>query len=698
MKPPASRPPERGQTQRPPEGGQTRYFADRVVLPALLAGLVAWLVTPDPTPAIVARGALGWSLVAAGIAASLSRRRYLHVAAAVIFAFAAEHLLFSPGMPRGHDFPSHSWGTWAFFQAVADGDTTPQWLHHLSLGLPLPLFYSPATYYSMTPFYWLGLTPMEILKGGFIAFAVLGTVAMYFVAGRWTGSSRAGLVAAAAYAFAPYRLLDSHYRLALAECAALAVLPWIFWLFFGPGGWSRRRIAAAAVATAVLITAHPLSVLTLGVVGLLWQGIEILTEGLSRGFRRRLGKRILAALLGLAAAGFYVVPMACRLSSVSVTEGAVRQGSDEAPLARQGLRWSQPLKRLPWTDLAQSQARGAPKDADGQEMPHYLGWGLFACALLAGAHGARRLRDGSSPAPELVIALVALGALALTFHASATVLAHLPLLPKLQFAWRFLGPASFAAALAAGFVARSLITARRAPFVALLTMLLVADAFPYTGAADWAPAVDGFAHFYVSDPQCGRRWGCWESEQIARPLPRRVFGTFQPPSRFGEDVAHVRPGYGEYLNPQALRRIRSRRGDAGWAGLGVSLRGHGIQGTVAVLDPAPYAQWYPSAATRPRPLEFQRQAARIDVELPHEKGRLVVLEQYLPGWTATVDGDPAAIEPTPEGLIQVPIPTAGSRAELRFRLRGADVLAGRAATFLALAMCLFLVWRRNPEP
>ena len=671
-------------------------LADRSMLPLLAAGILGLLLAPDATPAIAPRAAVGWALAATGVAALFLRSRVVHAAAAVVFALAAEHLLFSPGLPHGHDLLSHAWGVWAFFQNMASGETAPVWLHHVSLGLPLPLFYSPAPYYSLTPFYWAGLPAVTILKGGFVAFAVAGVLAMYFVARQWTGSSRAGLVAAAAYAFAPYRLLTGHYRQAFGESAALAILPLVFWLFFGPGGWSRRRLAAAAVSTAALILIHPLSVLTAGVVGAIWQAVELLLEGAGSGGRRRCAMRIGAALLGVVLSGFYVVPLAARLGSVSVDESAVLDATTgEARLARQGLRLSQPLRRLPWTHLARSEPRGAPRDADGEEVPHYFGWGLFACTLLAGALGLRqRLRDAAAVAGATV-ALVAVAALALTLHLSAAALAHLPLLPKLQFAWRFLGPATLAAALAAGFVARALISARRAPYAALLAALLVADAFPFTGAPDWAPAYEGFAHFYRQDA-CGGRWGCWEAEQVARPLPLRVYGHFLPPSDFADDVAHVKPGYGEYLNPRSLRRVRAAARDDRWEGLGVGLEAGTGRG-VTVLDAAPYAQWLAPGSSRPLPLEFQRRAGSIDVALPAAAGTLVVLEQHFPGWEAAVDGEGALVEPTEDGFLQVPVVRAASHARLAFRLRGPDVLAGRAATLAALAVCLWMAWRPSPR-
>jgi len=485
----------------------------------------------------------------------------------------------------------------------------------------------------------------------------------------------------------------------LGESAALAILQLVFGLFFAPGAWHRRRIAAAAGAAGLLIATHPLSVLTTGVAGALWQGVETWREGCGAETRRRLAMRAAAAVLGLAMAGFYVVPVAARLGSVSIDEGAVRsRDAGEIRLARQGLRLTQPFRRLPWNGLLRSEPRGAPRDADGQEVPHYLGWGLFACALLAGARGAGKTARGAgaAEAPELTVAIVAFGALALTFHPSAIVLARLPLLPSLQFAWRFLGPASFAAALAAGFVARRLILARRRLVLAALPVLLIADAFPYTGAPDWTPAYDGFVHFYRDDSDCGR-WGCWKTEAIDGPLPFRVYGTFLPPTRFGEEVSHVKPGFGEYLNTRALHRVLRAANRADWGELGVGMTGDASRG-VRVLDADPYAQWLGASSERPLPLEFRRCSGTIEVDLPGGTGTLVVLEQVLPGWEATVDGEPVAIETTRDGLIRIPVPRAGTKACLRYRFSGADVTAGRASSLAALVLVVVLAFggRRRP--
>lgn len=681
----------------PAEDGEGRAFARFAILPCLAAGALALLLAPDATPAIVPRTALVWTLVALGGAALFSRRRALHLAAAVLLAFAAEHLLWSPGLPRGHDLLSHSWGIWSFFKAMHDGDPTPHWLHHLSLGLPLPMFYSPATYYSLTPFYWAGFSVVNVVKSAFVLHAVVGAVGMYFLGRRWTGSSRAGVVAAAAYAFAPYRLLDAHYRIAVGESAALALFPLLFGLAFDPGTWSRRRLAACAMVAAALILTHPLSALSAGVAALVWQGVEVLAGGVRRA-RRAVGARVAAAVLGLVAAGIYVVPMVHRLPTVSLQRAVAERESGETRIARQGLRPTQPLRRLAWRGVFHPEPRGAPRDADGRELPPYLGWALCGCTLLAAAIGLRkaaRRRTDARAALELPVAAVALASLALTFHPSAVLLAHLPLLPTLQFAWRFLGPATFAGALAAAFVARSLAAAGRGPWWALLLVLLVADGLPFTGAADWVPPYRGFVHFYVADRDCGERWGCWAAEPVDVPQPIRVYGSFLPPSDFGVDATHVKPGFGEYLNSRALELVLAAEDEGEMGKLGARwIGGLGRRG-VTEVEAEPYARWRPSGTGESRALPYRRRAETIDVELPGTAGVLVLLEQYNPAWEARSTGragldDTVEVGQTADGLMRLAIRQGSTRVRLRFRVTGGDVWAGRAATLLALALCAAL--------
>lgn len=669
-------------------------LVDLVAATAVAVSVASLELAPDATPSIPPLSALVWVLVALAGATLFCRRPSLHLAAAVLVAGAAEHLTLTAGQPLGHDLHSHSWGIWAFFQAMHDGDPTPVWLHDVGLGLPLMVFYAPAAYYSLTPLYWAGLSAAEILDSAFLCHTIVGTVSLYFLARRWTGCSGAGLVAATAYAFAPYRLLDAHYRLALAESGALALFPLLFGLAFDPGRWSRRRLAATGLAAAAVLLMHPLSVLTAGVAALVWHLAEGRGDGHEARGPRRLGGRLGAAVLGLAVAGFYVVPMIHRLDTVSLDLAVRDPQTGELRLAQHGLRPSQPFLRLPWKGVLLSEARGSPRDADGEEMPVYVGWGIVGCALLAGAIGLRRRRRRSEGGPailELPVAAVGLVTLGLSFQASAEVLARLPWIPALQFSWRFLGPASLAGALAAGYVARFLIAARRGVWAAALLGLLVADGLPYAGAGAWIPDYQGLGHFY-REPGPDQPW---RVESIVDPPPIRVFGSFMPPTEFGVPVAHVRPGFAEYFNARALELVLAAPREKRLDELGVRWIAEMNRPERIVLDAAPFAQWRAAGppiagATAVRPLEFRRREGIIEVELPNERGQLLLLEQYDPGWEATLDGAKATVAASREGLIEIAAEPGARLLRLRYRLRGADIVAGRAFTAIALVLVAIL--------
>jgi uncharacterized membrane protein YfhO len=72
-------------------------------------------------------------------------------------------------------------------------------------------------------------------------------------------------------------------------------------------------------------------------------------------------------------------------------------------------------------------------------------------------------------------------------------------------------------------------------------------------------------------------------------------------------------------------------------------------------------------------------------------GRLVLLDTYYPGWTATVDGKDVHIDAADAAFRAVPV-TAG-RHTVRFSYQPASVLAGGIVSLvalLAIALCIAL--------
>ena len=143
---------------------------------------------------------------------------------------------------------------------VQNGVLFPRWMPELvgGLGYPLLNFYSPLAYYMTEFLHLLGLDFVSALLAGFAVLVLaagfgmyLFTVSVYGAQHRW-----AALVAATAYMYAPYLLTNAYVRGAIAEVAALAWLPWVFWSI-------RRLLTAKHPARSVLAVTLTLSGLAL---------------------------------------------------------------------------------------------------------------------------------------------------------------------------------------------------------------------------------------------------------------------------------------------------------------------------------------------------------------------------------------------------------------------------------------------------
>lgn len=100
-----------------------------------------------------------------------------------------------------------------------------------------------------------------------------------------------------------------------------------------------------------------------------------------------------------------------------------------------------------------------------------------------------------------------------------------------------------------------------------------------------------------------------------------------------------------------------------------------VQRQVALFDTAAAVQGQPANAALPEPSGSEVQVAsyapgRISLKLsePATAGNaLVVSENYFPGWTATVNGAPAAVGRADYSLIGVALPAGATQVELSFR-------------------------------
>ncbi|HEX2676259.1 MAG TPA: 6-pyruvoyl-tetrahydropterin synthase-related protein [Polyangiales bacterium] len=608
---------------------------------------------------------------------------------AALLGVAAAHLLLTAGFVRGHDTIVHLWGAYALYQQVHAGDLFPLWLHHVGLGQPVMLFYPPVGYYSMLPFFALGEPTFRALDDAFVLWSALSGVSMFCAARRFTGDARAALVAAVAYCFAPYVMMQSHYRVAVAESASMVVLPWFFARVQSACDEpSRRNLILAGCACGLLAITHPLSLLMAGTAAVIWQLAGRAREG-ARAAALSLQRLVLVAAIGVSLAGFYVLPLLAEQRYASV-DAALMEGT-RTLYSLEGLTPTDLLQRRLWNkrlnnnigaldanDAADVVTASAPRE----RMPFYFGISL----LLLAALGATAQR----PRPPRGLLTATLVCLALTLRPLDLWLARVPPFAVLQFPWRFLSLATFGASLLAGFALPRLEQlfpgerVRRILPTALVALLLF-DFAPYGGAPYWQKPYRGL-------------YGVRGAAAVAPP-PMRVVGLRFPPSDPRVDTSNLWRVYPEYFSRAAGALVLDHTTELPLLQHVSVARAYGRSYPNGELDIAarPYAELMPHGRHEWLALPFERRAETIRVQLTGRAGRLVIKEMWFPGWVAELGARHFEPRATHGGLIEIDV-RAEDRGELvlRFSRLRWDRLAGCVLSVLC-ALALVLAWRRWPS-
>lgn len=84
----------------------------------------------------------------------------------------------------------------------------------------------------------------------------------------------------------------------------------------------------------------------------------------------------------------------------------------------------------------------------------------------------------------------------------------------------------------------------------------------------------------------------------------------------------------------------------------------------------------------------------LHVDSPHLRAWLGLNESLFPGWTATIDGEPATLHLMNERFMAVELPAGKHQVE--FRYRPTHLVTGLWLSFLGFVLCGWLVWR-NPQ-
>ncbi len=183
------------------------------------------------------------------------------IVAGLLALFAVVPLLTHPGLPNTADGPAHLMRQAELNQAWQDGVLYPRWAPDLAYGYGMPLFhYAPPLLYHLTQLFHLAGLGLDIaMKAIIILMMVLYSLGMYLFARDLYGP-RAGLLAAAVYLYAPYRLREAYVQGNYGQFCGLAFYALILWSFHGLVTTHRRRyLPLAALSLAGLLLSHNIS-------------------------------------------------------------------------------------------------------------------------------------------------------------------------------------------------------------------------------------------------------------------------------------------------------------------------------------------------------------------------------------------------------------------------------------------------------
>ncbi|HEY3175000.1 MAG TPA: hypothetical protein VGK94_04480 [Candidatus Polarisedimenticolia bacterium] len=363
-----------------------------------------------------------------------------------------------PGWFEGHD-DLHIYRLIEYDAALRDGQVPPRWFPDISAGYgnPHPNYYAPLFYIVAEVFHLAGAGLILSLKLAIAAFLLLTSVTMYRLALPFVGTAGA-LVAAAAYTYAPYHLLDLYVRMAFSELTVFAFLPSLLLAFHNlRTRGSRWDLVAGSLSMAAMSTAHTITLMLVPpLLGAYALFISMKIAGpAGEGRWRWLGRGAAAAALGYALAGFYVVPVLLERGQVNL-----KIYTDSYFDYQKHFVYPRQLVWWPW-------GFGMSLEGLKDKMSFRLGL-LQIAGTAAAAVGTLGARRRSSPAKVHVIFFlgVTVAALFMMLPISAPFWSLLAPLRFVQFPWRFLTLTTLSTAFLCGAAFSRY--AGRAPVIAAL--------------------------------------------------------------------------------------------------------------------------------------------------------------------------------------------------------------------------------------
>lgn len=364
----------------------------------------------------------------------------LFTLAIILLSLPALSELFVPGYFTSHDGEGHIIRLEEFDIAVRDGQIPPRLSKNLMYGYGFYFFNFnyPLVYYLGEIAHVTGFNYTDSIKIVCGLGLTLSGIAMYFWQRKYWGEW-GGFIASIFYMYAPYRLLNLYVRGSVAEHIAFVMLPLLFMFTEKIAEGDRRKrliyIPFAGFAYALLMISHNITAF-----------IFTLVLGLFMLFHFYLYKSI-AQLFSFAAIGifglllsmYFWLPSLAEKSYVRLDQTIARDYPDHFVFPLQ-------LIQRFW-----GYGGSGPGPGDGMSFQV----GIFHLIFLAfGLVGIVWLTKKEVMKAKHLLFYFAVFILSVFFmlNVSKPLWDHMPLLPFVQFPWRFLSWAVFATSVLAGGV------------------------------------------------------------------------------------------------------------------------------------------------------------------------------------------------------------------------------------------------------
>jgi hypothetical protein len=164
------------------------------------------------------------------------------------------HSRWHPRLPDTHDMFLHLDQMKSFYNGLRAKELYPRWEIETNrgFGAPTTSFYPPGVYYLTSLFYYLSHNWLRTLFWSQLAMMIASAAAMYLYARR-SMSREAALVTMGLYAIMPYHLIDQYHRGAIAELLGFVWMPLLL-LFISKVFDSKQHTAVNRPSSAATLT------------------------------------------------------------------------------------------------------------------------------------------------------------------------------------------------------------------------------------------------------------------------------------------------------------------------------------------------------------------------------------------------------------------------------------------------------------